>query len=149
MKVSYREGGSAPTLAPSHASATERLRRSVDRGNRRPGIELRNQARPGCRRCRAVRKAKPKLALKREPVEGPAQSETLSMWGSFLHGNRENPGVPCQGGAQGRSRKATNRNLDVHASGKSDDCIVPKKPSNKVVRSSERLAMEDPKRARR
>ncbi len=50
MKVPYREGGSDHTLAPSHASATVRLRRCVDRGNHRPGIELRNQANPGCRR---------------------------------------------------------------------------------------------------
>ena len=55
---------------------------------------------------------------------------------SFLHGNREIPGTPCRGSERDRSGKATSRNPDVYISGKSDDCIVPKKPPNKMAQAT-------------
>ncbi len=66
----------------------------------------------------------------RKSCADPAQSKTLSMCGNSLHGNREIPEVPADSRA-GRSEKAKCRTSDMHASGKSDGCIVPEKPSNK------------------
>ena len=52
------------------------------------------------------------------------------MCGNSLHGNREIPKVPVQDGRAGRPEKANCRTSGVYASGKSDGCIVPEKPSN-------------------
>ena len=52
------------------------------------------------------------------------------MRGNSLHGNREIPQVPVADGAAGRSEKADGRTSDMHAGGKSDGRIVPKKPPN-------------------
>jgi hypothetical protein len=52
------------------------------------------------------------------------------MCGNSLHGNREIPEVPVDTWA-GRPEKAKCRTSGMHASGKSDGCIVPEKPSNK------------------
>ena len=62
----------------------------------------------------------------------PAQSETLSMRGNSLHGNREIPDVPSHHGGGGRPGKAHGRTPGTHASGKSDDRVVPRNPSNKA-----------------
>lgn len=67
----------------------------------------------------------------RESCADPAQSKTLCMCGNSLHGNREIPKVPVQDGRAGRPEKANCRTSGVYASGKSDGCIVPEKPSNK------------------
>ncbi len=67
----------------------------------------------------------------REPWEGPAQSKTLSMCRNCLHGNREIPEVPAQDGEAGRPEKAQCQTSGMYASGKSDGCVVPEKPSNK------------------
>ena len=66
-----------------------------------------------------------------KPPEDPAQSETLSMRGNSLHGKREIPQVPNGLVPRGRSGKAIGRTPDMHAWGKSDDCVVPGKPPNK------------------
>ena len=66
----------------------------------------------------------------REPWEDPAQSKTLCMRGNSLYGNREIPSVPIKDGLVGRSEKAASRTSDMHADGKSDGPIVPKKPPN-------------------
>ena len=68
---------------------------------------------------------------RRESCEGPAQSKTLGMCGNSSHGNREIPKVSVQDGRAGRPEKAKCRTSGVYASGKSDGCIVPEKPSNK------------------
>ena len=61
-----------------------------------------------------------------KPSTGPAQSQTLSTHGNFLHGNREIPRVSAdEDGTADRSEKATCRPSDMHAFGKSDDCVVP------------------------
>jgi RNA-directed DNA polymerase len=67
----------------------------------------------------------------RELLSGPAQSETLSMCGNSLRGNREVPGIPSLDGGNGRSGKAESHNPGVYVPGKSDGCAVPKKPPNK------------------
>ena len=68
---------------------------------------------------------------RRESCEGPAQCKTLCMCGNSSHGNREIPKVPVQDGRAGRPEKARCLTSGVYASGKSDGCVVPKKPPNK------------------
>ena len=66
-----------------------------------------------------------------KPSTGPAQSQTLSTHGNFLHGNREIPRVSAdEDGMADRSEKATCRPSDMHALGKSDDCVVPELSAN-------------------
>ena len=60
----------------------------------------------------------------------PAQSETLCMRGNSSHGKREIPRVPA-GGTAGRPEKVYDRTSGMHAHGKSDGRVVPKKPPNK------------------
>jgi group II intron reverse transcriptase/maturase len=62
--------------------------------------------------------------------EDLAQSETLSMHGHSLHGNREILEAPSAK-TEGRLEKATNHTSNVHVSRKSDNCVVPGKESNK------------------
>jgi len=73
----------------------------------------------------------------RESCEGPAQSETLSMCGNSLSGNREIPEVSEQDGGPDRPEKAQCRKSGMYASGKSDGCIVPGKPLNKGISPAE------------
>lgn len=67
----------------------------------------------------------------------PAQSKTLRMRGISLHGNREVPQTPDADGAAGRPEKVDDRASGMHVCGKSDDRIVPEKPSNKGMRPAE------------
>ena len=78
----------------------------------------------------------------RELSCGPAQSETLSMCGNSLHGNREIPGISSPDGGGERLRKAGGRNLDMDVPGKSDGCIVPRKLPNKGGRYPSAEAVE-------
>lgn len=65
-----------------------------------------------------------------EPSADLAQSETLSMHGHSLHGNREILEVPSSN-KEGRLEKATNHTSNMHTSGKSDSCIIPERRPNK------------------
>jgi RNA-directed DNA polymerase len=67
----------------------------------------------------------------RELPSGPAPSKTLSTCGNSMRGNREIPQTPSPDGGDGRFEKAKSHTPDTHVCGKSDDCIVPGKPSNK------------------
>lgn len=67
----------------------------------------------------------------------PAQSETLCMRGNSLDGKREIPQAPVADGATGRPDKVDDRTAGMHARGKSDDRVVPKKLSNKDTKSAE------------
>ena len=73
------------------------------------------------------------VGVTRELTLNPAPSENLSTCGNSMPGNREIPLVPptCMGG--GRPGKAQSHTLGVHVGGKSDGCIVPRKPPNKGV----------------
>jgi RNA-directed DNA polymerase len=64
-----------------------------------------------------------------EPGSDPTQSETLRTRGNSLHGNREVPS-PSAGSAADRSGKGATPKPDMHADGKSDGRVVPKKPPN-------------------
>ena len=84
-----------------------RAQRSVDRGARRPVIEPRNWACPGCRRARKRRKATPLAALSRavggpRGVEEPVHACELSM----LRTGRSHDHPPVGDGRAGRAGKA-------------------------------------------
>ena len=53
------------------------------------------------------------------------------MRGNSSHGTREVPWVPVADVAAGRSGKASGRNPDAYAHGKSDGRVVPRKRANK------------------
>jgi len=67
----------------------------------------------------------------RELLLSPAPSETLRTCGNSVHGNREIPQVPSPDGGDGRTEKAKSHTSVMNACGKSDACIIPKKPPNK------------------
>lgn len=75
--------------------------------------------------------------VKGEPSADPAQSKTLCMRENSLLGNREVPLSPTGDGAVGRPEKAYSRTSGVHESGKSDGCVVPRKPPNKGMKPAE------------
>jgi len=66
-----------------------------------------------------------------ESCPDPAQSKTLRMRGTSLHGNRETPRTPAGKRPAGRSEKAIGRTSDMHVRGESDGFIVPENLSNK------------------
>ncbi|CAN5290055.1 group II intron reverse transcriptase/maturase [soil metagenome] len=74
-----------------------------------------------------------------EPSSDPAQSQTLSMRGNSLHGNREIPGLSLVDGSGDRSEKGSHPKSDMHDLGKSDDGIVPKKLPNNGRRPAEAM----------
>jgi len=69
---------------------------------------------------------------RRERSFDTAESETLSMWGNSMRGNREALQTPALGGSAGRSKKAKSRNVDMDVCGESDGLIVPTKRANKA-----------------
>ena len=77
-----------------------------------------------------------------KPPANPARSKTLSMRGNSLHWNREIPQVPVADTAAGRPEKVSDRTSGMYACGKSDGCIVPKKPPNKDGLSPSAEAVE-------
>jgi RNA-directed DNA polymerase len=79
----------------------------------------------------------------REPSSGPALSKTLCTCGNSMHGNREIPRTPYPDGGDGRFGKAKSRTPNTHVRGKSDDRIVPRKPSNKGRENPSTEAVEE------
>ena len=75
----------------------------------------------------------------REPSSDPAQSETRSMRGRSSPELGRSRRRPMPQGTSGRSGKAKSRTPDMHVVGKSDDCIVPRKPANEAVGAVEEL----------
>jgi len=70
---------------------------------------------------------------KREPSMNPAQSETPGMSGNFMRENRETP--LASGSMPDRLEKATSYTTSAHASGESDERVVPAKRSNNKEQS--------------
>ena len=68
--------------------------------------------------------------VKGESDVNPTESETTSMVGNFPNGSREIPAVSNSSMELDRSGKARCHNPDMHASGKSDKCVVPEKSAN-------------------
>ena len=77
-----------------------------------------------------------------KPYMDPARSETLRMRGNSLRRNREIPQAPVADGAAGRPEKVGDRTTGMHVCGKSDGCVVPKKPPNKDGRHPSAEAVE-------
>lgn len=98
-------------------------------------IELRNNP-SGCRPCDLVGKATSYVA-KARVTHGPAESETQGMHANSLHGNREVPEATDFHPESVRSSEARGRNLDMHATGKSDGGIVSMKRTNKGAQPEE------------
>jgi RNA-directed DNA polymerase len=69
---------------------------------------------------------------RREPLFDAAESQTPSMRGNSLHGNRETPAISSAGGGEERSDKAYGRTADTHVAGESDGPIVLEKRANKA-----------------
>ena len=69
---------------------------------------------------------------RREPLFDAAESQTPSMRGNSLHGNRETPAISSAGGGEERSDKAQGRTADAHVAGESDGPLVPEKRANKA-----------------
>ena len=136
MKESHRKGLASHPDPESCVGGRKAARRSVDRGTRRPAIELRNQPTPGCRRRCPKRKAtpgatpsasRPRTLRSRRPcacVETPCTGTGRSQ---------RSPAAMC--GGSGRE-KAQRRTPGMHARGKSDDRVVPAKPPNNGVTPS-------------
>jgi len=72
---------------------------------------------------------------RREPQMNPAQSETPGMSGSSMRENRETPGASGRS-TPDRLEKATSDKPSMHASGESDEQVVPAKRPNKEGQSS-------------
>ena len=78
------------------------------------------------------------VSVNRKPSADAAESETLSMRGNSMRGNRETPEASSSNKAHrakrggDRSEKAVGRASDMHVSGESDRPMVPKKRTNKA-----------------
>ena len=133
MKESYVEGSSAPPRPRVMAACPQGPDASVDRGTRRPAIELRNHP-FGTPTSLSGREGNTIRDDSASRVIGPAESKTLSMRESSVPENREIPAAPAAGRKpwKGRSGKACGHNPDVYAAGKSDRPIVPRKLPNKA-----------------
>ena len=66
-----------------------------------------------------------------EPVMGSAQSKTLSTCGNTMPGTGRSHRFSTEDGKLGRSGKAGSYNPGADTCGKSDNCVVPMKLSNK------------------
>jgi len=93
MKEPYGEGRADHSVPESCADGSRDLQRSVDRGTRRPAIELRNQR---FRVPTLLSEAEGNIEQggPSESFSNPAQSKTLCMRGTSTPGNREIPGTP-------------------------------------------------------
>ena len=92
MQVSCSEGVANHTGPEFMRRRPRGRRRSVDRGAHRPAIEPRKVESPGRRRVRNHGRRHGRARYCERPPS-PAWSETLSMCGSSLHGNREASGL--------------------------------------------------------
>lgn len=129
MRESQGEG-LASHPGPESCRKPARDTRSVDRGTRRPCIELRNHRIQGVE---GVRLLEDNICRgdSRETRQNPAQSETTGTRGNSMHGNREIPQLSRLDRSRDRLGKVEDRKPSVYGSGKSDCLIVPMKLPNK------------------
>ncbi len=132
MKEPYVEGSSDPPRPRVMAACPQGHVASVDRGTRRPGIELRNHP-FGVPTSLTGREGNTSRGVSASLVIDPAESKTLCMRGRSMHENREIPVAPAgrlRKPSAGRSGKASGHNPDAYAVGKSDTSIVPRNAGN-------------------
>lgn len=91
-----------------------------------------------CRPCPDMGKATRQLTLFGESAGDAAESKTLSMCGTFQHGNRETPETSSRdlaasgpGGGE-RWEKVSDRASHAYVPGESDGLVVPEKQANKA-----------------
>ncbi len=134
MQESYVKGSSAPSRPRVMVACPRGHAVSVDRGTCRPAIELRNHPLWGADRVLWPGRQHGQRRY-RESLADPTESETLSMYGSSMHENRE---IPSTFGSakialqSDRSGKACGLKPDVYVDGKSDIGIVPVNAGNKA-----------------
>jgi hypothetical protein len=134
MKEPYVEGSSDPPRPRVMAACPQGPAVSVDRGTRRPAIELRNHP-FGAPTSFLEREGNTMRGDSASHGIGPTESKTLGMRESSMHENREIPAAPDgrpRKATAGRSGKACGHNPDAHAAGKSDTSVVPRNVGNKV-----------------
>ena len=134
VKVPYDEGVASHIGPESCAGGREAVRRSVDRGTRRPAIERRKTSHPE-RRCHPVgRRQHGPVALSRAPV-GSASSVEPGMRVRLATGTERSPVRPRQPGGGPHGEGGEPKTM-MHGPEKSDSPIVPMKPANKAGRSA-------------
>jgi len=141
MKEPYVEGSSDPPRPRVMAVCPQGRTASVDRGARRPAIELRNHLTGAPTSCNE-REGNTMSGDIASRYIGPAESKTLRMRGSSMHENREIPSAPVgsdRKSSPGRSGKVCGHNPDVYAVGKSHIGVVPVNAGNKAGRGEIRV----------
>ena len=135
MKAPYVEGSSDPPRPRVMAAWPQGHDVSVDRGTRRPAMELRNH-RSGAPTSLTGREGNTIRGDSASRGIGPTESKTLRMRGRSMHENREIPSAPVVGNRKlsaGRLGKACGHKPDTYAGGKSDTGIVPVNAGNKAA----------------
>ncbi len=134
MRESYVKGSSAPSRPRVMVVCPRGHTVSVDRGTCRPAIELRKHP-FGEPTAYDDREGNTMRSVNASCVIGPAESKTLSMYGSSMHENREIPSTSSGEEialSSDRSGKACGHNPDVYVDGKSHIGIVPVNAGNKA-----------------
>lgn len=134
MQEPYVEGSNDPPRPRVMAGCPRGHTASVDRGTRRPAMELRNHP-SGAPTALSGTEGNTIRGASASRVIGPAESKTLRMRGRSMHENREIPAAPAgwhRRPSAGRSGKACGHNPDAHAVGKSDTSVVPVSAGNKA-----------------
>ena len=129
-------------MAPSHASAAVRGRRSVDRGCAGRAIELRNHH-SGAPTPFSLAEGNTVGGAKRESSGGPARSENQGMHAHSMRENRESPCFargPDQAG--GPLEEGQGHKLGMNEAGQSHSPVVPAKPANKATGVAAELVEE-------
>jgi hypothetical protein len=139
MKESHREEVAHHTDPESCASRRKATGEALTGAHADPALscEIKSSGTP-------LREAEGNMGrgVKREPRSSPTQSETRSTRGNSSPRNWEVPRVPALDGEAGRLGKADGRTPSMHARGKSDEPIVPRKRPNKDGRNSSAEAAE-------
>ena len=103
--------------------------RSVDRGTRRLGIELRHNRDRSADVVPHGGRQHRRLRYREQPADS-AQSKTPSMHGNSTRENRGEPSDARRGTAAGRLEKALSQKSNMHVAGESDGRILPAKCPN-------------------
>jgi len=129
MEVRYREEVANHSDPESCVTYREVCGEALAGETGRPAIELRNHEN-GMPTESTISEGHTEHGGNRKSCADPAQSETLSMSGSDLHGSWEISAAPGTGWPGG-TEKVISRKAVINAAEKSDTPVVPEKPPNK------------------